>query len=338
MAIGRKMRNWGLAVLALAGCGQSTVQFVVVRPAVINVRDHGGSVSVLGFLPGQADYAEVAGQLKAEVIDHIANDVPGAVALREFGGGVVVSGRVDDYGLSLAEGRRADKCSDTVKEGEGDAAVTKKVEVDCVQRWYDWIAHMAVAVQVTAATGQILLLRPFVSETTGRGAESRDVAPVPPNGHPLLQALRSQIAAGIANLVAPHKEQVSAVLYDCVAPAKDTCAAGVRLFAESRYDPAVEAFTQAIGLLSQAKADKADLAKAHWNRAIVFQYSRRFDEALRDLAKANDLDASDSYTRQQREVERERALHLKLVEQGMAPIGPAAVPPPAAPVPAGSRP
>ena len=322
----RRFGVLAVGLLALLGCGQSTVRFLVVRPAVLNVRDHGGSVRVLGFLPGHPDYAEVAGQLQAEVLDHIMGDVPGAVAVQQYGGGVVISGRVDDYGVTLTEGRRADKCTDEVKDKDG---ATSKVSVDCVQRWYDWSAHMAVAVQVVAATGELLILRPATALATGHTVESRDVAPTPPNSHPLLQALRAQVASSIANLVAPHKEQVTATLYDCQEPAKQTCAAGVRLFAESRYDAAVDAFTQAIGQLDHAKVVKDELAKAYWDRAIVFQYSRRFDEAEADLRQADALDPSDSYKRQQADVERERALHHKLVQQGMAPVGPAGLNPPA---------
>lgn len=320
--------------ILLSACGQSTVQFAVVRPSVINVRSYGGSVQVAGFLAGSPDWGDVAGQFKAEVADRIAAGVPGAVRLVDFGGSVVVSGRIDDYGVRLTEGRRAEMCTDTVREGTGETAQTKTVQNHCVMRWNDWQARMAVAVQLVSSAGQMILLQPMVATATGRSEETRDAAPAPPNLHPVLQGLRGQLAAKIANLVAPHREMVAAILYDCADPAKQVCAQGVQEFAHSQYDAAVAAFTDALGLLQRAKADKSDQAKVLWNRGIVFEYSRRFAEASADFAGANALDPSSAYAAKQADVDRERLLHEKLVDEGLAPVQPP-LPTPAAP---GNRP
>jgi len=316
------------ACAACAACGQSTVSFMVVRPAILNIRAHGGTVTVQHFLPGMPDLAEVAGQLRAEVIAHVAGDVPGAVQLNEYGGGVVLTARVDDYRLTLFERSRSDTCSVDARQPDGSR---KTVRQPCDKRWYDWTARMAVAAQVSAAAGKLLSSQVIVDQNSGSTAEVTDTAPVPPNGHNLLQVLRLRTAQKIASLVAPTKVRVDVTLYECEEPGKDACKTGIRLFAESKYDQAIAAFTHAIGALESSKADTDDVAEAYFDRAIVFQYSRRFDEALADLKRADMLDPSDGYKVQQAEVERERALHLQLVEQGLAPAGSPAAPPPPPP-------
>lgn len=343
------------AVLLLAGCGTSTVQLVVARPAVINARAYGGTVSIGSWIPAYADYAEVAGQLRQEIADRVMNSVAGSVRLMDYGGGLVVTGRVDEYAMNLREFVRTEPCDKPAPAPpavHGDAKPDKHlsqpmVKTTCTWRWYEWQARMAVEAKVTTASGEVLLWRPIAAQRSGKTYEAKDYVPAPPNAHAILQVLRQQVADRVAWLVAPRKERVDAVLYDCEEPAKAMCEAGVRLLAQSRFDEAVQAFTEAIGRLEAAKVPPAELAKAHWNRAIVFQYSGRFDEAWNDLQRAKQLDPKDAYDQQLVELQRERAMHTQLIQQGVtppaAPAAPAqgqpdmapAAPNPGQPAPAG---
>lgn len=333
-----------LAVSALSACGTSTVQMVVARPAVLNASAYGGTVSIGAWTPAYADFAEVAGQLRQEIADRVLNSVAGSVRLMDYGGGLVVTGRVDEYSMNLREFARTEPCDPPgpppPTPGNEPPAVPRPpaaAQATCTWRWYEWQARMAVEAKVTTAAGQVLLWRPIVAQRGGKTYEAKDYAPAPPNAHAILQVLRQQVADRVAWLVAPRKERVEAVFYDCEAPAKAVCEQGVRAMAASQFDAAVQAFTEAIGRLEAAKVAAPELAKAHWNRAIVFQYSGRFDEGWNDLQRAKQLDAKDAYDQQLVELQRERALYTQLIEQGVTPpSAPAA--PAAAPAEPGARP
>lgn len=147
----------------------------------------------------------------------------------------------------------------------------------------------------------------------------RDIMPTPPNSHPILQELRMSVAEQIAWLVAAHRERVNVVFYNCEKPAKATCEVGVQRMAEGRYDEAAAAFTDALAQLDRAGANKDDRAKVLWNRALVFEFSRQFDQAEADLRAAYALDDERQYRDQIGAVERERAAHQQLLEQGLGP-------------------
>lgn len=322
--------------LALSACGTSTVQMVVVRPAVLNTRAYGGTVTVGEWRPAFADYTEVAGQLRYEIASRMLDSVAGSVRLMDYGGGLVVTGQVDDYAMTLRELTRSEPCDrDDAADGkavEGAATPqTRPIKGTCTWHWYEWRARVAVQAKVATASGQVLVWRPMTADRSGKTYEAKGYAPPPPNGHAILQSLRQEIADRVAGLVAPRKERVSVTLFDCAEPAKAVCEAGVRSLAGSRFDEAVQVFTEAIGRLEAAKVSSGELAKAHWNRAIVLQYARRFDEAWTDLQRCQQLDPSDIYARQLADLQRERAMHLQLLDQGVAPPQPPAQSAPAAP-------
>ena len=59
-------------------------------------------------------------------------------------------------------------------------------------------------------------------------------------------------------------------------------------------------------------------AKIHANRGLVYRYSRRFDAAVKELARASELDLSTSrYRKELERVEKSRNEHNNLVEQGL---------------------
>ncbi len=307
------------ALLTLASCGTSTVSMMAVRPAILNAQAYGGTVSVAGFAPAHPDYALISGQFRNEVAERIAGGVGGTVRLLEYGGGLVISGRVEAYTAQLHAHERLTTCTDSVSVDGGKSSATKNIERPCAWRWLDWQCRVVVTAQVTDPSGRVLIIRPISYERSGSTTQVRDAAPVPPNLHPILQELRLRAAEEVAWLVTPHHERVNAVFYDCQKPATAACEFGVKRMAEARYDEAVAAFTDALAQLERAGASAADRAKVLWNRAIVLQFSRRFDEAVADLQAAHRLDPQDEYRDQIAVVERERAAHQQLLEQGLGP-------------------
>jgi tetratricopeptide (TPR) repeat protein len=306
-----------LTGLALAACGTSSVQMVVVQPALLNARPYGGSVSLAGFQAMHPDYAEVAGQMRLELQQRILQSVGGVVALREYGGGLVAAGQVDDYSVRLVEGMRAQKCQEDVEVEQNGVKVKQSVERDCPMKWFDWHARVAVLLRVTTAQGQVLYLRHHVAEMTGKTDEQRDRPPLPKEAHATLQKLRAQVVDEMAQVLSPQRVQVTATFYDCEDPAESVCEHAVKFMANSQYDQAVAAYTEAIRLLTDAKVERDELAKVYWNRGVVYEYSRQFDLAIADYRKADELDPGEGYLHGVDSVERTRIRHEQLIDQGL---------------------
>ena len=63
----------------LAGCGTSTLSLVVVRPAVVNARPHGGTVSVAGFSALRPDLTDAAYALRNDLTREVREGVGGEI-------------------------------------------------------------------------------------------------------------------------------------------------------------------------------------------------------------------------------------------------------------------
>ena len=310
------------AALLLMGCGTSSVSMVVVRPAVINAQPFGGTVSVAGFAAPRPDYAIIAGQLREEVQRELLGGVGGVVRVVDYGAGLTVSGRVDEYRMRLREESREESCKKKVvhvNTTTGEESPVTYVKGKCKLRRLRWNAHVAVLVRVQASSGQLVYLRHVVERETGRTPEVRDVAPRPPRTHALLRKMRLRVAQRIAHLVVPHRARVTATMYDCKGAAEGLCNTGVKRMAQSRYDDALAAYTQALAVLkSTPQTRKTALGEVHWNRAQVNKYARRYDAAIAELQLALGFDPGNrTYTREFQVVQAARQSHKQLIDQGL---------------------
>ena len=303
----------------LAGCGTTAVSMVVVRPATINARPHGGTVTVQRVDHADPRYRFVAGQIGQELKRQILESVGSVVRLREYGGGLVVKPLIERYDTQLEQRKRTAKCTDEVKVTKGGVETTAKVRRDCIKRSLRWRAQVAVVMKVESARGEVLFWRRIVEEDDGSTSEVRDRSPTPPSLHSELRRLRRKVVERMAQVVAPYRERVTASFYDCPKPAEKVCAAAVRSFAKSMYDDALEGYDRAMESLEKHPNGSAKVrAKVHANRALVYRYSRRFDAAVRELRRASELDPSTSRYRNELErVEKSRNEHNNLVEQGL---------------------
>jgi len=135
--------------------------------------------------------------------------------------------------------------------------------------------------------------------------------------------MRQRVVQRMAHVVVPYRTRVTATLYDCDPPAEQFCKAGVANLARSRYDAALADYDRAMAALKRVKtAKRGDVAEIHWNKAIIYKYSRRFQQALAELDAALALDPGNgTYIRERKAVFDERARHSQLIEQGLGAPG-----------------
>ncbi len=311
--------TWSLWALALcgvfAGCGQTAVSMLVVRPALINAKPFGSTVSVAGFLAAQPSWVATAEQLRVEVERAILAGHGGVVPLVQHGGGLAISGTVDQITTRVQYEEKEGRCPVKKVPGGGEE---QSADRPCPHRRGQWATAMLVSVRIVSSTGQVVYLRQLQRERTGFTAWVADAMPTMPDLRPQMATHRQELANEIAWLVVPHQERVTEHLYDCDPPAEKMCQDGARLLASSRYDEALNAYAAALqALQGNPKAEASDIAEIHWNRAIVAKYARNFQLAIQSLQEAIRLDDSARYRAELDNVQRAAADHERLLDQGL---------------------
>lgn len=289
LALKRTKLLLAVALLVAGGCGgTTTAPMEVTRPALINAGDHGGTLTVLAFVPGLPDYREVTGQVQRELASRITANGRGQVHLRPSGGGLVVSGRVERYESHMERRSKQGQCDVRFDNGE----VQRMERRPCTQAWMDWTANVSVILKVSDSAGKVLYHRRIEEMERDSTGVVQDAMPTPPNLHGTLRQLRHRVIERMARVVVPHRVEVSATFYGCAEAAKPMCKQALAHFNASRLDQALAAYGQAEqALRASGQATNAELADLAWNRAMVARYARRFKQAIDELEKARRLDA-----------------------------------------------
>jgi hypothetical protein len=310
----------GFVATFAAGCGTSTLSLVLVRPAVVSARPFGDTLTVAGFRAMRPELVFAAEALRQDVLQEARGGVGGVVRVIDAGGGLVASGELVRYDVVATERTRASTCPQQVTTIKNNARVTETQQVPCTFYAYDWRASVQANLRVTSAQGQVLYYRGHTAERSGSTNETQGRPLMSPNRNSLasvLSELRATVADEMGAVLVPHRVRVSAAFFDCAKPAEATCAAGMQAMMNNHYDGAAQAFTDAHAQLVQAHADNNEVAKALWNRALVYKYSRQFDKALLDLRESCRIESRMACNGEMQDVEAERALHQKLVDEGL---------------------
>ncbi len=277
-----------LLVAALtAACGGAVVPVDVNRPALIDARKHGGTLTIERFSHGLPDYQQVAGQLARELSKGIAESSAGKVRLQPAGGGLLISGVVERYESHVEPHSKQAQCD--VRTGDGQ--VERVERRPCTRAWLSWTANVSVLMKVRTASGKVLYHRRIEEVERDVTGEVQDAVPTPPNLHATLRQLRHRVVERMARVVVPRRVRASATFYGCAQPATPICSEAVTHFAASRFDQALATYNRAEAALRAADGGtNARLADMHWNRAMVARYARRFERAVDELEKARRLD------------------------------------------------
>ena len=335
----RPSRAWRVALAAAlllgsVGCGTTTVSMLVVRPALINAQPYGGTTSVAGVVASNPMQVPAANALRAEIEQAILAGHGGVVRLVQLGGGLAITGKIDQYGVAISTEEEDARCKlkTTVKveqaQTETEQPETARPETaqadeqpadrPCKRYRSRWQARVIVTVRITSSQGQVVFYRQLVQAKDGVSGWQDEQVPTPPSQDQTLLQLRRAVADQIAWIVVPHQERVAAVLYDCEAPAEALCENGARQLAASNYQGALETYAQALEALRKRPGVPAsELAEVHWNRAIVAKYGRMFDLAVQELKAAIQLDDSGTYRHELIEVQRAADDHNRLIDQGL---------------------
>lgn len=309
----------GVAVSgALAGCGTTSVQMLVTRPAVFNAQQFGGTVGVAGFVSQNPALVQVANTFRVDVEQQILAGHGGVVRLTHGGAGLMITGRVDEYGLALQTEEEDAQCDRRVRVEQGGKTETRTVRQACKRYRVRWAARMLALVRITSAQGQTVFLRQLLEQDTGITPWNDDEVPQVPNAAGRLAKVKLALAQQVAWLVVPHRERVTATLYDCPEPAAKTCDQGARALAASDYDGSLRLYQQAIDMLKNKPGlPPSEIAEIHWNRAIVAKYGRMFGLAVQELQAALRLEDSGTYRRELEAVQRAAVEHEQLIDQGL---------------------
>lgn len=280
----------GLALLTICcGCGgAATVPVIVERPALIDARTHGSTLSIEGFAPGLPDYQQVAGQLGRELAARVKSSGRELVKLQATGGGLLLSGRLERYESQVVQKKKQGQCDVRFNDGE----VQRMERRACTQAWIEWTANVSVVMKVQTAAGKVLYHRRLEELERDATGVVQDAMPAPPNLHATLRQLRHRVVERMARVVVPRRVEASATFYGCAEPAAPLCGRAIKHFAASRFDQALASYVQAEAKLrSSGASTNPRLADLHWNRAMVARYARRYDRAVDELEKARRLDA-----------------------------------------------
>ena len=311
-----------LGVLALAllcsGCGTTSVRMQVVRPSVFNARSYGGTASVAGFVAQAPNLVPIADAFRVDVERQIVAGHGGVVQLVQGGAGLAITGRVDEYGVRIEREEQNATCKRRVKVQQGGKSEEQRVDQPCKRYRVRWAARMMALVRITSGQGQTLFLRQLVEQDTGITPWEEDHAPEVRDLDRSLGQVRVRLAQRVAWLVVPHRERVTATLYDCPEPAAKTCDQGARALANSDYQGSLALYQQAMAMLQgKPGVPASEIAEIHWNRAIVAKYGRMFDLAIAELHAALRLENSGTYRRELEEVQRAAVEHAQLIDQGL---------------------
>ncbi len=344
-------------LVALGGCGTSTVSLNIVKPAAINAQQYGGTVSVSQIMAMHPEQEGVAALLANHIIANVRAGYGGVVQVVMPPGGMDISGTLEDHSTVFKSERYNGTCRrrQNYTDSKGKRR-TKRVSYKCRRGRLRWQARTMVLIRIQAADGRMLWQRRLSRRRSGSilAGDPNDIRDAVRHLRRLrrdaqratLRAhdrMRRSIAAQVAAMVVPRQVRVRVRVYDCLASAKPVCVRGAKLMAASQWDASLAAYGQALGIYGQTPTVKpTDVAKVHWNRALVYRFSHRYNLAHAELTKALQLDpGNSSYIAERSRIEKTRADEQRLNAQGLVrqgPVGPQQGPPPGAQPGAQSQP
>ncbi len=304
-----------LGLFFIVGCGGTTVQLSVLRPAQLNAAEHGGTMSIGEFRVSDPNWYQAGTLIAQDLRQRVVGVEGGVVRFMESGGGLIIHGQLLDHTYAERVTTQAATCSRT--EGTGQAART--VNYPCTEYTRTGQSHVNIIFNVSTSGGQAVTATTFEDNSTS-STTARDQQPAAIDGDGMLRALREGLTERFAHVILPWRETVAVHFQDCEAGAEALCERGVQLVQGGDYPNAVGAFEQAASAIdnSTSTVAPADRASPHWNRALALEYSGRYPEAIMAFGRAIELDPGESdYREELANVQRMQSDAERLRQQGL---------------------
>lgn len=322
-----------LAVVAVgfaAGCAHTIgIPVQVLRPAEINMNRY--KQIAVGGIQGSHG-AEMTGLVQQRLVDSNRFTVVDRQnlerVLREQG--LASSDLADPRAAvklgkllpsaALVFGRVDENYSENVSSSEGTCtSSTGKTKRKCYTNTRVGKAVVRGTFTVTdVETGAVLRTKVIPCEL-GASTEALDKQPAAIDAQALLSECREGVAQEFLKSIVPYRETVYAPFQeDSDLPQIQQ---GINFAKLGKWDDAIEKFLQAVETVSaNPKTSGETAARAYFNLGLAYEYSGRYDEALKHVEQAYSLQPEEVYLLETREIKRRIAEKRKLEEQ----LGPGA--------------
>lgn len=321
------------AWMAVVGTACSTVYVpvVVMRPAEIDL--HGKRELVLHGFDGEGGVA-IEARLKDQVarsgylklverrnLDRVmaelqlsTSELASTESRKKLGqlmtGSIMVTCRLDSYGYEEKVDREERKCKRTKDK--------KEIEYTCYDDKRRGEAKVSAGFDVVdIETGENIAPK-FVQclrvKTTSENSEKKTPSPPSIDGSSMVSECADVVVSDFLKAIMPWKDTVQA-------PFQKTSELpeleqGIEYAKNGQWPDAVQRFRDAVEKASQAEGiSPKDRAKAHFDLALAYEYTSRFDEAVEQAKLAYELTSDTDYLDEVPKIETRRAEEQRLKQQ-----------------------
>jgi hypothetical protein len=273
----------GLVTTLGTGCASRTVQFDVVRPAIMNLQPSGNTLSV-GTIAANGR-PQAAAEVSGELQYRIAHSLNPSIRLLSSGAAPIeVDGAVLADTYSEHTETVSQTCSRTVDDGT-DANGNAQSHTETYDCSYDitvgdGTSQLRLRV-VTADDHRVLLDQIYTRSASVNSPSKADAAQ-------LMHRVRMDAVDQFAKVILPWRDTVAERFKDC--DGDDRCKKGIELVKAGNLSGAEASFSQVIGSYDTGgfvlDKDTQRIGEAFYDRAVVRAHLDLYGDAVTDLQKA----------------------------------------------------
>jgi curli biogenesis system outer membrane secretion channel CsgG len=176
-------------------------------------------------------------------------------------------------------------------------------------------AKVHVSLQVTDVTSGQIIKAKDLEYTVQDSRYSVDEYPQQLNRDDMLENARKHVVRAFVMAITPHQVNMEvAFLLDGKLPQLE---AAINLVKVSQYADAEKTISDAIDLAEKSGLPTKTLAKAYWDRGLIYEYSGRFAPARVDVRKAYEYQQDADFLAELRHIDTRESDEKRLKDQGV---------------------
>ncbi|MBI2059358.1 MAG: hypothetical protein HYT87_06250 [Nitrospirae bacterium] len=178
-----------------------------------------------------------------------------------------------------------------------------------------WNVNMGLKV-VDTATGKMVATKAFKEQDSKKVSATDAVPAIDWDKDAVFSDIQGKIVVQFMKVIAPYTEMVDVELFKSGdLPEMEK---GINFGKRGEWADAIEQFRTAVGKADNDPKIKNSLrAKAHYDLGVALGYSGQYDEGLKELKKANDLEASGTFDKEIGRIKQYKKDAEKLKQQGV---------------------